>query len=341
MATITKRGRGWFAQVRRKGYTARYRTFPSKAEAQRWAREQELALDGAIGSGPASVAAGITLGDLMGRYRERVTPRKRSSQSEDLRLGKMLKAPLCSVLVDDLQPSHFAEYRDHRLLTVKAATVRRELSIFRVALEVARREWGISVARNPLDDVGRPAAHDARQRRLEIGEAQRLIISLTRSRNPLLGPLIWFLVETGLRRGEALALEWGRIDLEARTALIPTTKSGRPRVIPLTDRAIELLGALPIRGARVFPMSGTALRQAWCRLTTRAGICDLRVHDLRHEALSRFSELGLNMPELAAISGHRDVRMLVRYTHPRPFELARKLAGRSWEAEAALLLGYD
>ena len=65
MATITRRGNGWFAQVRRKGYTARYRTFPTKAEAKRWAREQELALDGALGHGTASVASRITLGDLM------------------------------------------------------------------------------------------------------------------------------------------------------------------------------------------------------------------------------------------------------------------------------------
>ena len=336
MATITRRGNGWFAQVRRKGYTARYRTFPTKAEAKRWAREQELALDGASGHGTASVASRITLGDLMRRYRECVTPRKRSSHTEDLRLGKMLRAALCDVLIEDLHPSHFADYRDNRLLTVKAATVRRELSIFRVALEVARREWGMAIVRNPVDDVGRPAAHDARQRRLESDEARRLVDGLARSRNIFFGPLIWFLVETGLRRGEALALEWKRIDLATRTALIPTTKSGRPRVIPLTDHAMELLDAIPRRDARVFPISGSAVQQAWCRLTARAGISDLRVHDLRHEAMSRFSELGLNVPELASISGHSDVRMLLRYTHIRPLELARKLAGRSWENEIGL-----
>ena len=227
----------------------------------------------------------------MRRYRECITPRKRSSHTENLRLGKMLRAALCHVLIEDLQPSHFADYRDNRLLTVKAATVRRELSIFRVVLEVARREWGMPIVRNPVDDVRRPVAHDARQRRLESGEARRLLDGLARSRNTFFGPLIWFLVETGLRRGEALALEWLRVDLKTRTALILATKSGRPRIIPLTDRAIELLGAIPREDTRVFPMSGTAVRQAWCRLTARAGISDLRVHDLRHEALSRFSEL--------------------------------------------------
>lgn len=62
---------------------------------------------------------------------------------------------------------------------------------------------------------------------------------------------------------------------------------------------------------------------------------DLRFHDLRHEAISRFAELGLSTVELAAISGHRDTRMLMRYTHLKPVDLARKLAGRSWEREIA------
>jgi integrase len=75
----------------------------------------------------------------------------------------------------------------------------------------------------------------------------------------------------------------------------------------------------------VFPVNGNAARLAWERLRERAGVSDLRFHDLRHEAVSRFFELGLNVPEVAMISGHRDPRMLFRYTHPKPELVAQKL----------------
>jgi integrase len=76
---------------------------------------------------------------------------------------------------------------------------------------------------------------------------------------------------------------------------------------------------------RVFPISANAFRLAWERLRVRAGVTDLHFHDLRHEAISRFFEKGLNVPEVALISGHRDPRMLFRYTHPKPQAIIKKL----------------
>jgi integrase len=78
-------------------------------------------------------------------------------------------------------------------------------------------------------------------------------------------------------------------------------------------------------GERVFPLSPNAVRLAWERVKRRAGIDDLHFHDLRHEAISRFFELGLSIPEVALISGHRDFKMLFRYTHLRPGDVAKKL----------------
>jgi integrase len=78
-------------------------------------------------------------------------------------------------------------------------------------------------------------------------------------------------------------------------------------------------------GTKVFPVTPNALRLAWERLRRRAGVSGLRFHDLRHEAVSRFFEKGLNMPEVAAISGHKDARMLMRYAHPMAEAIAAKL----------------
>ena len=74
-----------------------------------------------------------------------------------------------------------------------------------------------------------------------------------------------------------------------------------------------------------FPVTPNGFRMAWDRLRSRSGLIDLRFHDLRHEAISRFFELGLNIPEVAVISGHKDPRMLFRYTHLRAADLVDKL----------------
>jgi integrase len=76
----------------------------------------------------------------------------------------------------------------------------------------------------------------------------------------------------------------------------------------------------------VFPVKEDAVNLAWQRLRSKAGVEGLRLHDLRHEAVSRFFEYGLSIPEVALISGHRDLRMLNRYTHLRPETVAEKLA---------------
>ena len=131
-----------------------------------------------------------------------------------------------------------------------------------------------------------------------------------------------------MRRGELLPLCWGNVRLEKRYAHLPDTKNGDSRDAPLSALALELLGKLPRNISSdqvVFPLHFEALKSAWRRACSRAGIIDLRFHDLRHEATSRFFEKGLNVMEVAAITGHKDLRMLQRYTHLRAEDLALKL----------------
>jgi integrase len=329
MATITKRGRGWYVQVRRRGFRARSQTFRNKSEAQAWAREQETQLD--AGS-PKSVSdyRATTLGDLLRRYRDQVAPRARGGAVEVVRIGKMLRAEVSSISLESIGPAPFAAYRDDRLAEVKPATVSRELAIFRRVLNIARREWGFRDLFNPLSLIDQPQFHNARSRRLETGEADRLREALKRTRNPWLAPAITLAIETAMRKGELLGMEWRHVDLTKRTIFIPHAKNGRPRLVPLSDKAVELLFSLPRPSEKVLPTSSAALKAAWCALTRRAGLHDLHFHDLRHEAVSRYAEMGLTTPELAVISGHRDMRMLQRYTHLRPEDLAAKLIGRSW-----------
>ena len=127
-----------------------------------------------------------------------------------------------------------------------------------------------------------------------------------------------------MRRSELLSLRWSDVDIKARTVLVSRTKNGHPRRVPLSSRAVQTLASLDRDGDPVFPVTANALRLAWERLKRRAG-WGLRFHDLRHEAISRFFEKGLNVPEVALISGHRDLRMLLRYTHPMSEAILKKL----------------
>ena len=333
MATITKRTNGWSVQIRRKGYQQQTRTLPTKAEAQAWARQQEGRIDRALAPINLRVLKGTTLRNVIERYLLEVTPTKDSEYTEAARLKKVLREQaFCDLALADLTPKVFADYRTARLSTVKPGTVHRELGLIRHALEVARREWDIDLPANPLDRVKRPRLANARDRRLGHGEYERLKVALQRTRNPLVGSVVEFAVQTAMRRGEILALRWEQVNWTQRTAYIADSKTGVPRTIPLLDCALAVLQRLQpeLASGAVFPMSMEALKQAWERARNRAGLGDLHFHDLRHEAISRFCEMGLTLPEVALISGHKDPRMLFRYVNLRPADLAKKLAGRGW-----------
>ena len=97
------------------------------------------------------------------------------------------------------------------------------------------------------------------------------------------------------------------MDLNAGFAILFDTKNGEDRRVPLTKKARDVLSRLPRQDARVFPISANCVRLAWERTRNKAGISDLRFHDLRHEAVSRFFEMSMSVPEVALISGHKDV----------------------------------
>jgi integrase len=149
-----------------------------------------------------------------------------------------------------------------------------------------------------------------------------------------------------MRLGELLSADWKYIDFKECTLHIPKTKIGESRTIPLTPRAVQILKGWPrsISG-RLFPQWAKAdsFEKTWRRALQRARddyqarcieenrepnpdfLANLRFHDLRHESTSRFFEFGLNPMEVAAITGHKTLQMLKRYTHLRAEDLAKKL----------------
>ena len=183
---------------------------------------------------------------------------------------------------------------------------------------------GIWTTQKPVEYLQLPSPHKSRKRRLMPSEKERLFTAASSQRNIYISSIIEFAIETGMRRSEILKLRWCDVDLEHGFASLYDTKNGEDRRVPLTKRCIEVLQTIPQTDERVFPVSATCLRLAWNRARNKAGITDLRFHDLRHEAVSRFFEMGMSVPEVALISGHKDVRQLFRYTHLNPENVFRK-----------------
>ena len=328
MASIRRFRGKWQVQVRRLGYPAASKSFINRKDAETWARHTETALDRATLPVDPQKVRSVTLGEMVERYAKEVTPRKRSAYAEMSRVRLLRADPIFKVTLARLTPNLIREYLERRMETVCGETARKDGKLIRQVLDMARRQWGIGLGANPAELVELPPPCKPRTRRLTEADLTRLATGLGRTRNRHLALAIELAVHTGMRRGELLGARWIDLDLERHVLLIPTTKTGQPRTIPLTPSAlgtIEKLRAGSAGSDRLLPITANALRLAWERLKQRAGIVDLRFHDLRHEAVSRFFEAGLSVPEVALISGHRDPRMLFRYTHLRPEDVAKKL----------------
>ncbi|WP_338135688.1 site-specific integrase [Pseudomonas fragi] len=357
MATIRNRGEyQWEAQIRRKGYPAQRKTFETKSDAQAWARMIESEIDRGIFVSRVE-AERTAFHQLIDRYISEIAPKHKGAYSEIKRLEALKRHPLATRIIATLTSSDFARYRDERLKIRKGNTVKRELALFQCVIEVARREWGIHLAENPVRMVSRPSYNDERSRRLDPIEEQYMLGALElrerradgtyadASHNPWIRSIVQLAIETAMRRGEIFELRWKHVNLDRRTAHLPATKNGLPRTVPLSPRAIQLLKDLPRSlCGRVFPTTADALKKAFVRGLERARLkyladcavaqvtpqedflINLRFHDLRHEATCRLATKLPNLIELASVTGHREVNMLKRYYNITAEELAAKLA---------------
>ena len=329
MATITRKQSKdiikWQARIRLTNHSPITKTFNLKSHALVWARETEIQIEkGLLTTGYDK--AEETLGEVLERYLNEITPSKRGHKVEAIRIRKLMRDPIAATKFGYLKPSHLIKYRNGRLKEVSASTVKKEINILSHVFETAIKEWDMPIHGNPVRLISKPKENKPRDRRLENGEEARLLGSCGQSKNPYLLPLVIVAIETAMRRGELLGLERQHLKINNRTAYLPMTKNGDSRTVPLSTRAIATLNELPVHlSGQVFPLSETALRGLWGRACRRAGINDLHFHDLRHEATSRLFEKGLNIMEVSAITGHKDLKMLKRYTHLKAEDLALKL----------------
>jgi integrase len=217
MATIRKRGDKYQVQVRRLGVGSVSKSFLVRKDAELWARQMEIRADRHELPTDRRILAQITLAELVRRYRDTVTVRKRGREVEQIVLNAFLLHPLCRRRLSDLTGSHFATYRDERLQDIKPASLKRQLGPIRHMFEVARHEWALPLPSNPLDKLKLDAPDQRRERRLKCGELDKLVEAARLCRNKYIERIILLAVETGMRRGEILSIEGKHINSNQRS----------------------------------------------------------------------------------------------------------------------------
>jgi len=319
MASIRFRNAKYQVLVRMHGISTS-KTFTKKSHAQKWAKSIEVKIESGHykPESEPEPESDLTIKQSLQRYMNDKIAHDKSSHSH----VRNAIAGLGKYKVDTLTSHQLVSYRNSRLLTHSPQTVKHELSMVLRALKWARDELGYSSLEIPT--IKMPSLPRGRDRRITLKEETELLQALRFTSS--VRDIVSLAIETGMRRSELINMRWPDINLKMRTLHIPKTKTDIPRTIPLTVKAVHVFDSLQrdISG-EVFSISAGSVSQAFKRACNRAEIDDLRFHDCRHEAITRFFEMGLNVMEVANISGHRDLRMLQRYTHLRAEDLVRKL----------------
>jgi integrase len=324
MPTIRKKGEGqWHVQIRKRGYPAQTKTFTKEVDARRWATIIESEMERGVFVSRTE-AEGTLVRQVLKRYEQEVLPTKRGQMQDKSRI-KLLIEEFGEYRMASLTSTQIAKYRDERLKVVAPQTVIHEINMLNRVLKAATLDWGIALPGGlPTAQIRKPTKPRGRDRRVTAEEISK-ILDVTESAE--LRTIVTLAVETGMRRGELASLLWDNVNLKKQTAHLPKTKTDVPRTIPLSKTAVKALKTFGVKKeGRVFALQGESMSQAFERACAphRANIEDLRFHDFRHEATSRLFEKGLNVMEVAAITGHKTLDMLKRYTHLRAEDLAKK-----------------
>ena len=224
---------------------------------------------------------------------------------------------------------------------LKPATVEKIRVVFSRSFSLGL-QWSIpGCVINPVTGVPRRRFNNARERYLSATEAERLRVAVEASLNPQLKHIVWLLLLTGARVSELLRAEWRHVDLERRAWLIPTSKTGKPRHVPLSQAAIDIIEQLPrFDGCPyVVPNPETklpfvTLKRAWRTARREARLGDFHLHDLRHSAASFMINAGIDLYAVGKVLGHADHKSTMRYSH-----LANETLLSAVEAGAARMNG--
>ena len=338
MATFRKLASGkWFAEVCKKNrdngiQVRKTATGYTKREVKDWADELERKISD--GSYWKADLTGKTFGDLLVRYRDEVTIKKRGKKKETIRINRFLREdPICDIPLTSLRRSDFASWRDSRSSEVSNESVNRELSILSNALNIAVDEWEW-LSESPTRGLKRLKKGNHRERRISSSETEMLMYVMGYDHNNTpttsvqrVAAAFLFALDTGMRSGDICGLEWGDINYKERYANIEIDKNGKGRKVPLFDESLRILKQLKPCGFKTcFGLTDGNRDALFRRYRDKTTIADLHWHDTKHEACYRLAQT-IHVMDLARIVGTNDLKKLMIYYNPTPMEIIERVEG--------------
>lgn len=325
MAVIQKRGESYRVLIRKKGHAPISQTFKLKAVAERWARETEVALDAGKFQPKAEDA---TLADTIDKYFERMRQIGSKVGENKTSTLNIIKRELGEKTLSQLTTDTLVTYISGKKAI--APSTRHQYIIFlRTALKTAEALWDAKVDFASYEKAVRflrthGLIGESNQRDVRVADAQiEAILAECKTSLPM-DDVIWFQIHSAFRIGETCRLRWDDIDEAKKTVLIRQRKHPRKKydeVSPLLGKAWEIVQRQPRRGEFIFPYKPDTIKTVWERAMERLGLEDIRIHDLRHEAISRLIEQGYSIAEVQLCSGHKDLKSFQRYLKLRPEDL--------------------
>lgn len=337
MASITQRSGSYRVRIFRKNDKPISKSFSSELEAIQWLKRTQAQLELGLYQDEIKNQVNLKVGfsEAVEKYIPAHSVHKGNHKTE-AGILRILSSRWLGRSLNTISKQDIVLLKEDLLAKGRAAsTVNHYLNALSQLYRIAINEWGLKVA-NPITGIKRMSEPQGRMKRLSK-EAETTLLARCKELNlDYLADIIVVALETGMRCGEILSMQWKDIDFSNRRALLRHTKNGDSRHVPLTSRAKTILEELPSRDTEelVFPHCRWAIRRHFTRVVRHSAkahkgvqnpFIDLRFHDLRHEALSRLSDKGLNVMEIAHISGHRTLTMLRRYTHPCHEVLLKKI----------------
>lgn len=325
MATIRKLPSGrWNVQVRIAGRKPVSSSHPTREKAEAWARKQEKGHPNQYLETPKLGRPRVnSIGKLAPIYLKDVMQvkgkRRGGYESTMYRLNTLSRyfdnTPIEAIISKDV-----ATYRQKRMDCVAGSTVRLEMQLLSRLLHLANTEKGIKCS-DVVQPVKLPPPGKPREKIIEPLEFSMLLENIS----PRIKPMVILAYETAMRRSEILSITPNMVNFRRKIIHLTETKNGESRDVPLSSVALNLLGNIcdGRDGDKfLFPFAAYTVSQAFRRAAERIKLTDVCFHSLRHTAITRYAEKGLNTIQLQCISGHKSITMLARYSHVKASNVA-------------------
>ena len=320
-----KSGVKWRAEISINGVRESKR-FDTKPEATQWALEREVEL-----SNSRELVKGKIFQDALERFSKECIPEsKKGRRWELVRINKFKRDSIARIPVAELSLEDGRDYVARASERIKPNSVIREMNLLKpIVRQCVEWKW---LAAYPWDRLKMPTPDKARVKLYSEKELELIMEYsglLARSgkittRNQETGVAFLIACESAMRLGEITALRWSQVSIDRRTAFVADSKNGETRTVPLSTRACEIISWLPVKGERLFTLNSEAASTLFRRIRRRAGIHDGTFHDSRRYGTSKLSKK-LELLELARVTGHKDINMLLTYYQKSAEEMALKL----------------